>query len=135
MKPVLVNLVRIVFLGAALGYLAPLLPGIGFSGSVLGAFLMGAGLWAAYKLAQLVVRKRTGVGPGAACPMPAMQKKLLVLYVALSIVYVGVLGLVPGALAITNAPAAIISGVIAFVAAVASNVVTRLISREGAGGF
>jgi len=134
-KTILFILVRIAFIGAALGFVAPLVPGVSSSGTLLGALALGAGLIAVYSVARLIVARRYGLVKGS-CPTPALQKKLTKIYLILTVLYVfAVVLVVPGLLAATNVFSAIAAGVIALVGAVASNIATRPFDKNATGGF
>ena len=122
--------IRIACISVALCVVAPLLPGVEFHGSALTALAAGAGLLLVFEASRVLVHRRYGIGKGA-CPTPAMQKRLFVLYLALAVAYVlvagsfGVFGLHVGIL--YGVVGALVGGVIALVGAIVSNIFERLI--------
>ena len=118
--------IRLACISVALCVVAPLLPGIEFHGSALSAVAAGAGLLLVFEASRFLVHRRYGVGHGA-CPTPTMQRKLLVWYVVLSVVYgvtvtsFGLFGFAAGIIGGAGA------GFIALIGAVVSNVFERLL--------
>lgn len=125
-----VHLIRAAFIGLALAFVAPLVPGIAFSGSIVAALGLGAGLLLVFGVARWAVKARWGVG-GGACPTPKLARLLVGLYLVLSVLYVGAIGLLaPSVLTVGGVLPAVAGGFIALVGAVLSNFVTRFVDAE-----
>lgn len=125
-----VHAIRAAFIGLALAFVAPLLPGIAFNGSIVAAFGLGAGLLLVFGAARWAVKARWGVGDGA-CPTPKLARILVALYLVLSVLYVGGVGLLlPSVFAVGGVLSALAGGFIALVGAVLSNFVTRFVDAE-----
>lgn len=126
-KKLAVHAIRAAFIGLALGYVAPLVPGITFAGSIVSALGLGAGLLLVFGAARSLVQAKWGVG-GGACPTPKLARLLVGLYLVLSIVYVGLAGLaLPAVFAVGGVLPAIAGGFIALSGAVLSNFVTKFV--------
>jgi hypothetical protein len=106
---------------------AQLVPGISMDiTSAVVPFLVGGGLYVAYELSGVVLRRLHGIKRGT-CPMPSVQRTLAIIYAVLSVAYVVALGMVFSTpLHVTNFWSALAGAAMAFAGAIFSNVLNRL---------
>lgn len=117
--------VRIACISIALALVAPLIPGVSFTGSLAEALALGSGLWLLYVAIGWLVEQNFGVRGGA-----RVTALIIFLYVMVSILYVFAMGAVlPTGLHISIAGPlpGIECGIVALAGALFSNVVDRLV--------
>lgn len=125
---VLVAVCRVACITAALILVAPLVPGITFTGSLFSALAIGGGLWLLYELSRVALSRFYRL-PKASCPTPPMMRKLTVIYVIWSVAYVAIIGmLIATPLHVTNPLSALAGGLIALAGAILSNIFDRLLA-------
>lgn len=127
---IIVNLIRIAFITGSLLWLAPLIPGVAFTGSWPAAVALGTAIWGFFFGLQALSRRFTGTD-GKACPTPGTLKKIaLGFWLCTALALWGVGAVLPGVITIGGAWQAIGASFLVLVGTVLSNFVTRPLEPE-----
>lgn len=113
--------INLLFAVGALTYLAPLLPGVKFHGSLLTALVLGIVFFGYQRLWTRLSGKLMGLAPGS-CPMPKMMKWVMLSCLGGIIVFIGALGLlIPSVYTVHGIFSAILAGVVTLIGMTMSN--------------
>ena len=137
MKPMVFNLIRILFTALGLCWLAPaILPGLSFHGSLFTMLVSGAALSLVYYGLRHGLYRALNLGrPGAVCPTKGAQLTLIAAFTVGTSLFVAAFGwLFPSVLTISGFWSVCLAGPLVLFVVTLSNFPTSLLDRIWADG-